>query len=168
MNHQHMKAALIAVTGLAFAAPALAQQSPATTTFQVTATVADSCTVTAADLNFGAYDPNAGDLDGTSTITATCTAGTPYDIGLDRGNNNANASGTTRAMAGTGGEYLSYELYQEATHSTVWGNTVGSDALNVPSAAGGATAHTVYGRIPAGQFVPAANYADTINVTITF
>lgn len=167
MNHQHMKAALIAVTGLAFAAPALAQTD--TTTFQVTATVADSCTVAATDLVFGAYDPNAGDLDGTSTITATCTAGTEYDIGLDTGNNGASASGTTRAMVDGGGTvYLEYELYQDAAHSAIWGNTPGTDTVNNPDAAGGATEHTVYGRIPAGQFVSADSYTDTINVTITF
>lgn len=168
MNNRHMKTALIAATGLAFAIPALAATD--TTTFQVTATVADSCTVAATDLAFGAYDAGAGDLDGSSTITATCTAGTGYDIGLDTGSNSANATITTRAMADGGGTtYLDYELYSDAARNNVWGETIGSDTVNNPSATGGDNTHTVYGQIPAGQYdASAASYVDTINVTITF
>lgn len=168
MNNRHMKTALIAATGLAFAIPTMADT--ATTTFQVTATVNDSCTVTATDLAFGVYDAGAGNLDGTSTITATCTAGTGYDIGLDAGSNSANASGTTRAMDDGGSSYLEYELYSDSSRSVIWGNDVGTDTVNNPSATGGDNAHTVYGQIPAGQYDASAatSYSDTINVTVTY
>jgi len=139
-----------------------------TTTFQVTATVEDACTVSATDLAFGTYDPNTGDLDGTSTITASCTESTTYDIGLDTGQNAAEASGTTRAMAGdatTG--YLSYELYSDSGRTTVWGDTVGTDTVSGTASAADDD-HTVYGQIPGGQFVPADSYTDTIAVTITY
>ena len=96
MNSNLLKTTLVAAAGLLFANSTLA--ATATTTFQVTATVLNSCKVTATDLSFCAYDPVAGALDGTSTITATCTAGTPYTIGLDAGLNSASAVGTTRAM----------------------------------------------------------------------
>ncbi|MGM0517702.1 MAG: Csu type fimbrial protein [Pseudomonadota bacterium] len=146
-----------------------AQAATDTTTFQVTATVADTCDITATDLAFGAYDPNAGALDGTSTITATCTSGTSYDIGLDTGNNGAEATTTTRAMddGAATPSYLDYELYSDSGRTTVWGDTVGTDTVNQTSA-GGAEDHTVYGQIPTGQFVPAGSYSDTINVTITY
>ena len=62
MNKQILKSTLIAAAGLLFANSALAAE--ATTTFQVTATVADSCLVSATPLAFGAYDPAAA-LDGT-------------------------------------------------------------------------------------------------------
>jgi len=136
------------------------------TTFQVTATVEDTCEVSATDLTFGTYDPNAGDLDGTSIVTATCTNGTTYDIGLDTGQNAANASTTTRAMTDST-NYLDYELYSDSGRTTVWGDTVGTDTVQQTSG-GGAENLTVYGQIPGNQFVPAASYSDTINVTVTY
>ena len=88
MNKQILKSTLIAAAGLLFANSAMAAQ--ATNTFQVTATVTDSCLVSATNLNFGAYDP-AAVKDGTSTITVTCTAKTPYTIGLNAGLQSAGA-----------------------------------------------------------------------------
>jgi len=99
MNSNLLKTTLVAAAGLLFANSTLA--ATATTTFQVTAIVADSCLVSATDLNFGAYDPLVGALDGTSTITATCTAETPYEIGLSAGT--GTPATTTRAMTGSDG-----------------------------------------------------------------
>lgn len=165
MNSRNIKNVLVAVMGVAFAGSVLADT--ATTTFQVTATVAASCKVTASDLDFGAYDPLAVALDGTSTITATCTAETPYEIGLSAGNGTPTV--TTRAMTGndTSSTQLDYELYTDLARSTIWGApggiTVAQSALT-----GGALNYTVYGQIPASQYVPAASYVDTINVTVTY
>ena len=165
MNSNLLKTTLVAAAGLLFANSTLA--ATATTTFKVTATVASSCKVTATDLDFGAYDPLAAALDGTSTITATCTAQTPYTIGLDAGSNTGGT--TTRRMKGddTATTLLSYELYSDTTRSAIWGApggaTVAQSALT-----GGALNYTVYGRIPASQYVPAANYADTVTVTVTY
>lgn len=160
-------ALIIAALGLAFATPALAETD--TATFDVTATVNDSCTVFTADLEFGTYDPSGSALEGTTTITAMCTEGTEYDIGLDTGGNGTNATSTTRAMVdGEGSSYLDYELYTDSSRTSVWGDTVGTDTVNNPSAAGGSNDETVYGEIPGEQFVTAASYSDTINVTITF
>ncbi len=165
MNSNLLKTTLVAAAGLLFANSTLA--ATATTTFQVTAIVADSCLVSATDLNFGAYDPLVGALDGTSTITATCTAETPYEIGLSAGT--GTPATTTRAMTGSDGAstQLDYELYSDTTRSAIWGApggaTVAQSALT-----GGALNYTVYGRIPASQYVPAANYADTVTVTVTY
>ena len=69
---------------LVFAALLLAvahpvQAATTTTTFNVTATVLNSCSVTATDLAFGTYDPaSVTDKQGASTITVTCTLGTAY------------------------------------------------------------------------------------------
>ena len=168
MNKQILKSTLIAAAGLLFANSALAAE--ATTTFQVTATVADSCRVTATDLDFGAYDSVAATaLDGTSTITVTCTAKTPYEIGLDAGSGTPVV--TTRAMTGSDGAstQLDYELYTETGPTNVWGAISGTGTTVTQSAlTGGALDYTVYGQIPASQYVPAANYADTINVTVDY
>lgn len=164
MSNRNMKSALItAVVGLAFATPALAATD--TATFNVTATVNDSCTVTAKDLTFGVYDPNRGDRNATSTITATCTEGTSYAIGLNAGNNGASATSTTRAMDDGSGVYLDYELYSDASRDTIWDETT---TVDNSSATGGDNPETVYGQIPAGQYVAAADYSDIINVTITY
>lgn len=165
MNSNLLKTTLVAAAGLLFANSTLA--ATATTTFKVTATVASSCKVTATDLDFGAYDPLAAALDGTSTITATCTAQTPYTIGLDAG---LKAGGTTtRRMTGddTATTLLSYELYSDTTRTAIWGATAGTTVAQ-SALTGGALHYTVYGRIPASQYVPAANYADTVTVTVTY
>lgn len=163
MNSNLLKTTLVAAAGLLFANSTLAATE--TTTFQVTATVADSCLVSATDLNFGAYNPAAGALDGTSTITATCTAATPYEIGLSAGN--GTSATTTRAMTDGASAQLDYELYSDATRTTIWGALAGATVTQT-SLAGGAVAYTVYGRIPASQYVPAANYADTVTVTVAY
>lgn len=137
-----------------------------TTTFQVTATVNETCEVAAQDLAFGAYDPTGGDVDATTTITATCTAGTNYEIELNDGNNSGNAGSTTRAMT-NGTDYLDYELYTDSARTTVW-NT--SNKVTGTASGTGGDDETVYGEIPGGQFVDASttSYSDTINVTLTF
>ena len=168
MNKQILKSTLIAAAGLLFANSALAVE--ATTTFKVTATVADSCLVSATDLNFGAYNP-AAVKDGTSTITVTCTAETDYTIGLDAGLQSAGATGTTRAMMGndTAATSLNYELYTDSGRTTVWGDGgIGGTTVAQLALTGGPIDYIVYGRIPALQYVPAASYVDTINVTVDY
>lgn len=169
MNKQILKSTLIAAAGLLFANSALA--ATPTATFEVTATVTDSCLVSATNLNFGAYDSVAATaLDGTSTITVTCTAGTKYKIGLDAGLQSAVATGTSRAMVGDDAAttLLNYELYTESGHGTVWGDLGGGTTVAQSALTGGPLDYTVYGQIPAPQYVPAANYADTINVTVEY
>lgn len=166
MNSNLLKTTLVAAAGLLFANSTLA--ATATTTFKVTATVASSCKVTATDLDFGAYDPLAAALDGTSTITATCTAQTPYTIGLDAGLKTGGT--TTRRMTGDdiATTLLSYELYSDTTRTAIWGALGGTNTVAQSALTGGALNYTVYGRIPASQYVPAANYADTVTVTVTY
>ncbi len=165
MNKQILKSTLIAAAGLLFANSALA--ATATATFKVTATVADSCLVSATDLNFGTYDP-AAVKDGTSTITVTCTAKTPYTIGLNAGTGTSVV--TTRTMTGDGaGTQLDYELYTESGRTTVWDDIGGTGTTVAQSVlTGGPLGYTVYGQIPASQYVPAASYVDTINVTVAY
>jgi spore coat protein U-like protein len=144
------------------------QAATDTTTFQVTATVNDACTVSATDLAFGVYDPSAADDEDTSTITVTCTKSTDYDIGLNEGTASG-ATVTTRKMIDTvSTDLLNYSLFSDASRTVNWGNTVGTDTVHVGSATGAAENHTVYGRIPTGQYVTAGSYSDTITVTVTY
>jgi spore coat protein U-like protein len=134
-----------------------------TSTFQVTATVASSCSVSATTLAFGNY--TLAQLDGSSTITATCTNGTTYTIGLDAGTF-AGATTSTRRMTGPSASGLSYSLFSDSGRTTNWGNVTGSWVSGTGS--GAAQVLSVYGRIPASQTASIGSYADTITVTITF
>lgn len=146
-----------------FAAPAYA--GTATTTFQVTATVASNCGISATTLGFGTYHTDV-QLDGTSTVTVTCTSGLAYNVGLDKGINGADV--THRAM-NSGVNTLSYSLFSDSSRTVNWGNTVGTDTVS-GTGNGSAQPLTVYGRIPAVQptYVPAGSYADTITATVSF
>ncbi|MGR9116062.1 MAG: Csu type fimbrial protein [Gammaproteobacteria bacterium] len=142
------------------------QSATTTTTFQVTATINDTCVVSATDLAFGVFDPTATS-DNTSTITVTCTQGTSYSIGLNAGTTSG-ATVTTRQMSDGGTGLLDYSLFSDAARTVNWGDTVATDTVDVVSASGSPENHTVFGRIALGQFQPAGNYSDTITVTVTF
>lgn len=140
----------------------------ASTTFQVTATVSSGCVISATNHDFGAYTPSSptDNLNGTNTLTATCTLAVPYVIGLDVGIGSG-ATAAARKMTRVGGtELLEYSLYQAADRLVVLGDTVGLTLSGVGT--GLAIGHDVFGKIPAGQNVPAGNYADTVTATITF
>lgn len=157
-------AALAAVIG-----STSASATTATANLNVSATVVSNCTISTAPIDFGAYDPigaNASaNLDGTGTVTVACTKGATATVGLGLG---SNPSGSTRQMSDGSGNYLSYELYADATHSTVWGNA--GAGLLTPSAAPSKAARnfTVYGRVPANQDVPGGTYGDTVVATVNF
>lgn len=144
----------------------IVQATTSTTTFAVSATVSASCSVSATAIAFGAYNPTGGNVDTTNTVTATCTSGTAYNIGLDAGGASG-ATVTTRKMS-SGSDRLNYSLYSDSGRSTNWGNTVGTDTV-ADTGNGTAQGHTVYGRIPGSQTtVPTGSYSDTITVTVTY
>ena len=132
-------------------------------TFQVSANIVASCTITANNLAFGNY--TLGQLDATSTVITTCTNGTSYTIGLDAGTFSG-ATTITRQMTGPSSSSLKYNLYSDSGRTTTWGNVSGSWVTGTGT--GTAQTLTIYGRIPANQPSPIGNYSDTITVTVTF
>ena len=146
-----------------------ASAATATANLGVSATVTNNCTISTAALAFGSYDPvvaNAAvDLDGTGTVTVACTKGTTSTIGLGLG---ANASGSVRRMSDGAGNFLTYELYQDAPRTTVWGNS--GAGLVTPAVAPSKAARnfTVYGRVPSNQDVAAGSFNDTVVATVNF
>ena len=166
MNRSARVALIFGGLALGLAAPAFAQT--ATANLSVSATVVKNCSISTTAVAFGNYDPvvaNATtDLDGTGSVVVTCTkgAGTRIDLGLG-----ANASGSTRRMAG-GGDFLSYELYQDSGRSTVWGSGAGAGMTIAVAPSRAARTFTVFGRVAAGQDVSATSYADTVVATINF
>ncbi|HEU4685808.1 MAG TPA: spore coat U domain-containing protein [Nitrospira sp.] len=165
---------IIAVAVLSFCfSTQLAMAGSAASNFTVSAAVVATCSISTVNMNFGNYDPinaNASTaLDVNGSVTITCTKGASTWIDLSPGANAANAVGTTRAMATAGPDYLSYELYQDNTHTTVWGVGNPGNALVPPVAPNkNARTFTVYGRIPAGQGSSVGNYTDTVTATVNF
>jgi spore coat protein U-like protein len=142
----------------------------ASTTFGVSATVNATCVINSANaLSFGAFDPTQGAQASTSTISVNCTNTTPFNIGLDAGMGTG-ASVASRVMT-SGSNTLTYSLYQDSGHSTVWGNTVNTDTVSgtgAGMASGNAIIKTVYGYVPTQPNTVPGIYADTVKVTVTY
>lgn len=135
----------------------------ATATIAVTATVLSFCTLAAAPLAFGTYSSAA--VTATTTLSVTCTSGTPYNVGLDAGVGTG-ATVAARKMTFTTST-LTYGLYSDAGHTTVWGNTIGTNTVT-GTGTGLLQSLTVYGQIPGAQFVAPGAYVDTVTATITY
>jgi spore coat protein U-like protein len=160
------------VSGMAIVAAGFGQTASAATAtanLGVSATVTNNCTISTAALAFGSYDPvgthASTNLDGTGTVIVACTKGAVATVGLGLG---SNASGSTRRMTDGASEFLTYELYQDAGRTTVWGNS--GAGLYSPGAAPSKAARnfTVYGRVASNQDVAAGSYSDTVVATVNF
>jgi spore coat protein U-like protein len=159
-------------------AAALSSSGPAfagskTTTFNVSSDVISNCTISAADLSFGNYDPVVANkttaLDVNTSVTVLCTKGAAgVNVGLSTG---THASGGNRFMAESGGDTLQYELYSDVPGGTVWSNSgTGLVALATfgPIGAGAGVAKTIYGRVAAGQDKTVGHYTDVVTATVNF
>ena len=163
-NLRTRQALLILTAAAALAGPSTAIAATATATMGVTATVQATCLVSATDVAFGIY---TGALtSATSTISVTCTNTTPYTVGLSAGVS-AGATVATRKMTGPSAALLGYGLYQDAAYTLNWGTTVSTDT-EAGTGTGSQQGVTVYGRVPAGQYVAPGAYTDTITATVTF
>lgn len=167
MSKPSLRIALATAAAAALLAAGEASAQTATTSFQVTASVARKCTIAASTVAFGAYDPvganDAAPLDQTGSLTVRCTKNTAYSVGLDAGANGAPG----RNMKSAAGDLLAYELYKDAGHTSPW--TAAAPGLVTGTAASKAPIPLqVFGRVPGGQDVPEGAYADTVTATVNF
>ncbi|WP_158543546.1 Csu type fimbrial protein [Dyella solisilvae] len=138
-----------------------------TTTFNtsgVLATFENSCTVTATDLDFGQVSTPTQAVNGLSTILVQCPANTTWQVGLDNG---LNYNAGLRRMSGQG-NFVSYQLYRDASRTQVWGNTPDAMSTGATDASGNPVDITVYGQVSAQPDAPAGQYADTVVVTLYY
>ena len=103
-------------------------------------------------------------------VQLACSNTTPYNVGLDAGG----VSGSTvaaRLMAGTTAGNTSttvgFQLYQDAGHSTIWGNTQGTDTV-AGTGSGSAQSINVYGQVPAQATPKPDTYQTTVTATVYF
>ena len=141
------------------------ENQPSRFAFTVSGTVIKSCIVTANTLDFGT--PTGfltSNIDSDTTLQATCSNTTPYQIGLDNGQNFS----VTRRMTVDGGEFVNYELYRDAGRALRWGNTPLSDTVSGIGTVLTPPEVRVYGRV-APQATPSpGNYTDTVTVKVTY
>jgi spore coat protein U-like protein len=137
--------------------------STATTSFTITATITNNCTIAASNLSFGVY--SGATSNASSTITVNCTRNAPYYVGLNAGTSSG-ATVTTRKMV-SGSNTLSYALYSDNARTINWGNTVGTDTV-AGTGTGANQSLAVYGQIPAGQSPAPGTYSDTVTATVTY
>jgi spore coat protein U-like protein len=129
------------------------------TTFTVSATVQATCVISATAMSFGTY--TAVVSNSTSTVTVTCTNTTPYTVALNAGIGSG-ASVTNRSMTGTGSALLGYALYSDTSRSVNFATTASITGN------GAAQPITIYGQIPANEYVAPGAYTDTIIATVTY
>jgi spore coat protein U-like protein len=159
----------------ASATPAMA--STATENLDISATVPESCAITAEPIAFGNYDPivthATEPLTTTGTLTVQCTMGTSATILLGQGANASTYSTNSspdRRLAGDGGGSLDYNISKDGAGNNTWGNTTGtghsitgtgnsqdiSVSLSIPPAA--AQSNTVV----------VGTYTDTVVATVSY
>lgn len=149
------------------------------------ARAAASCGVSVTPLAFGPYaSPGGAQVDSSASVQLSCTpeylllaCKTSYTLSLSLG---IRASGNQRRMAATvatGTGYLGYGLFSDSQRQQPWGDggasgvavggTITTSLLGLVCLPGNRS-HTVYGRIPASQNVPAGSYADSVVLTVTY
>ncbi len=165
-----MKKVLFGALVLAFVATAPAFAGSDSSSFTVSATVVESCSISSAALAFGNYDALSGTaLDAEGSVTVTCSNGSSGWIGLDQGLNAATGSTDAvplRQMA-SGTERLRYDLYSDSSRSVVWGNTSGSGVAHTATDTNPVTVD-IFGRVPISQGSLVGSYSDTVTATINF
>ena len=129
---------------------------------------AQACTISATSVNFGTYNVfNGSDVASTGTVTYRCN-GSAHNItvALTQG---ASATFNPRQMQ-KGAEALTYNLFRDASHSTVWGDgTSGTSVYQLANPPNNTNVNlTVYGSVSAGQDVSAGTFSDTVTAVINF
>lgn len=135
-----------------------------------------NCTLPATTaLAFGSYNPVSGSpTTAIASVVVTCSAlltiatNINFVLTLSPGNSGSVAN---RSMTGSSNN-LPYNVYETASYTTVWDNTVGvNGVIALPGlgvlASNSATLYG-YGRILASQPVAAGSYMDSLTITVTF
>ncbi len=175
MNRSILSAAIAATLMLPVGAAQAATAGPSN--FNVTATLANFCTVSAANVPFGVVNAGAAATNTANSVTLTCNKGaTVTAVAL---NNGSNASGTQKRMKdAVSGDFLNYaiDVPTGATFNSCpaagagpeWNATNTIAATPLFTVTGGPKLINLCASIPSGQFPSAGSYSDTVQVTATY
>jgi spore coat protein U-like protein len=138
------------------------------TTFQAQAIVASSCTVVAADIDFGNRAGLNTAVNVTGGLDVTCTSGRPYTIALNAGSSVGNTIASRKmSLNGVGAGVVSYQLYRDSGPSNVWGDGV-SGVLYAGTGSGANQSIAVYANVPVQTAQAPGTYIDTVRATVTY
>ena len=131
-----------------------------------------SCTIETRPLSFGNFDPEAGaNLDAVAQVIYTCD-NQAKKIRIEMTTGQANQFSPRRMAAGTGLDFLDYNIYLDATRQTIWGQgAYGTDVYYVNNPPNGTSVIVpAYGRIPGRQTPSPApgQYIDALTVRVLF
>ncbi|MBE4811758.1 MULTISPECIES: spore coat U domain-containing protein [unclassified Enterobacter cloacae complex] len=145
------------------------QTGTATTSILLNMNVTNDCSaMTTPDVNFSSAPLVQNFPTVSQAIAVTCTKGSTYTIGI---NNGANALNNVRRMV-SGSNYLSYDIYKEATTNR-WGSS-GSErwtsaTSSLVSADGLLRTYNYSAKVLTSQATPpAGTYTDTLIVDVAF
>lgn len=122
---------------------------------------AATCHVTPQAVSFGIYDPIGGpSIDGIGSVNVACDEPVDFAVTLTAG------SGTfAERQMSSGAAQLGYNLYTNSSRTIVWADGIVGSSV---SATGTNVDLTIFGRIPAGQNVPAGTYTDAVTATVIY
>jgi spore coat protein U-like protein len=160
----------LAVATFSAADAAVYSNGTGTATFNVTLTLQANCSISANPLNFGSNGVLSTAINQQTTVAVTCTNTTPYNVGLDAGTV-VGSTVASRLLAGTAtgntGTTVGFELYQDAGHTTIWGNTQGVNTV-AGTGTGSSQSINVYGQVPTQATPKPDTYQTTITATVYF
>ena len=137
-------------------------------TFQARVAVTSSCTVVAADIDFGTRANLAAAVTANGGLAVTCTSGRPYTIALNAGATPGNTIAARKMnLNGAGAGVIGYQLYRDAGPANAWGDGT-SGVVYSGTGSGTSQAIPVYGRVPAQATPAPGTYQDTIRATVTY
>jgi spore coat protein U-like protein len=129
---------------------------------------AAQCTISTTAVTFGTYNVfNPAPVDSTGTVRYSCNGGAKnIVISITRGLSSTFIPRTLKK----GSESLAYNLFQDASRSTVWGDGSGGapyfSAGDPPNNTD--VTVTIFGRIPPSQDITAGAYSDSVTVMVLF
>lgn len=166
-KRKHYWGLLLGFGGILGLLPSPSWAGNASSSLAVTAIVPPIIDVNTTPVNNITYD--ATGTSSQSNITITATSGSTLVIRMGQGLNpdsGSDDSNPIRRMKSTQGNYLSYEITTDASHTDNWGNT---PEAGVP-VTGTGSQQTVpfFMRVLPNQNVPAGTYNDTLTMSTDY
>jgi spore coat protein U-like protein len=137
-------------------------------TFQAQVVVASTCTVAAADIDFGTRAGLATAVNANGGLSVTCSSGRPYTIALNAGSTAGNTIAARKmSLNGAGPGVISYQLYRNSGSSNLWGDGA-TGVVYSGTGTGTSQAVPVYGNVPVQATPVPGTYLDTVRATVTY
>lgn len=145
--------------------------STMTTTFFVNANISPRCSsISSSGLDFATgYAPLSGQsATATGSISVLCAKDTYYEISLDVGQGSGASYGDGRVMT-NGVDTLKYNIYTDASYSTVWGDGTSGSTVLTGTGDGSFQDYVIYGKIPESQTNASRGaYSDLVTATVSY